>query len=87
MILWENDEISRVDKNYRILGINKAEFWYFSDDISSDYEKFKIKYGNTISYIITSDVEQISQLEKINIFADEIVGKYHLFRNIGVHGT
>ena len=82
MILWENDEISRVDKNYRILGINKAEFWYFSDDISSDYEKFKIKYGNTISYIITSDVEQISQLEKINIFADEIVGKYHLFRNM-----
>ena len=46
MILWENDEISRVDKNYRILGINKAEFWYFSDDISSDYVKFKIKYGN-----------------------------------------
>jgi hypothetical protein len=82
MIVWENNEISKIDKNYWILGINKAKFWHFSEDEFSDYEKFRIEYGNTINFIITSDKEKISELEEIDIFADEITGEYHLFRNI-----
>lgn len=82
MIVWENSEISRIDKNYWILGINKAKFWCFSDDVFSEYEKFKMKYRNTINFIITSDGAQILELEERGIFADEIIGNYHLFRNI-----